>query len=213
MSGLTGPEARDAVTRLALYDGEVIVDAPPGYCIDQSHVRRGGDGAVVPLATCASLTGKAGVPVPSALMTVSVLPRQGVQATPTSDSIAASMAPAEVLERADEGGVSYVRFAEGGENALPGGDPRHWRGGMVINGHLVGLAVYAPSGSALAGAEGRRVMADLAARLRRASPELPAQPTDEAAAGAEGADTPDETDAAQGRGLRGLLGGLFRDSG
>ncbi len=198
-----GPRTGDPVTRMSLYGGEVNLVAPPGYCIDDSHVRRGRDVTVVPLATCESLTGQVGLPVPAALMTVSVLPRQGGQAAPTADSIAASLAPVEALERADSNGVAYVRFADGGQDALPGGDPRHWRGGMMINGHLIGLAVYAPQGSALAGAGGRRLMADLAARLRRASPDLPDSV----------ATAPQEQTEARPGGMRGLLGGLFRDSG
>jgi len=38
---------------------------------------------------------------------------------------------------------------------------------MMINGHVVGLAVYGPAGSPIAGAEGHRLLRALAATLRR----------------------------------------------
>jgi hypothetical protein len=47
-----------------------------------------------------------------------------------------------------------AHLAGGGGDVLPGGDSRHWRGAFLQSGHLVGLALYAPAGSALAGADG-----------------------------------------------------------
>ena len=71
--------------------------------------------------------------------------------------------------RVSSDGLALVHLDAGGELALPGGDPRYWRGGMVINDHLVSLAVYTPRGSRLAGASGRRFITDLARALRTAS--------------------------------------------
>src|SRR6056297_1527391 len=74
--------------------------------------------------------------------------------------------------------------------ALPGGDPRYWRGGMLINGHLVGLAAYGRQGSRVAGADGRRLIRQLAETLREASPEMGDRPT--APSGNATPATPDE---------------------
>jgi len=41
----------------------------------------------------------------------------------------------------------------------------------VINGHLLGLAVYAPAGSPLSGTEGRDLITALADALDAASPD------------------------------------------
>jgi len=217
-----GGSSTDVLQQVALYDGEVVVSGPPGYCVDGAHIRRNASGAFVPLASCESLTGTPGVPVPAALMTVSVLPREGAQARPTADDIAASMAPARPLDLIDDPDLSMVRFATGGRQRLPGGDPRYWRGGMVVNGHLLGLSVYGPEGSALAGAEGRRLLSDLASALRAGSPDLAALAEDPAPGAAartgpetaEGPQTDSATDSKQRpTGLRSLLGGLFPKSG
>ncbi|SHL37650.1 hypothetical protein SAMN05443432_101296 [Roseovarius litoreus] len=221
----------DVLQQVALYDGEVVVSGPPGYCIDGAHIRRGASGAFVPMASCESLTGTPGVPVQAALMTVSVLPRTGAPAQrPTAQEIAASMAPIEALDVIDGPDLSMVRFAMGGGQLLPGGDPRYWRGGMVINGHLLGLSVYGPAGSSLAGTDGRRLLSDLAQALQAGSPDLvlvsasesatsepPAQTPDAAPepsddSGADTSSTDPDTDP-RPTGLRSLLSGLFRNSG
>src|SRR6056297_1374182 len=219
----------DVVQQVALYDGEVVVSGPPGYCIDGAHIRRGASGAFVPMASCESLTGTPGVPVQAALMTVSVLPRTGAPAQrPTAQEIAASMAPIEALDVIDGPDLSMVRFAMGGGKLLPGGDPRYWRGGMVINGHLLGLSVYGPQGSSLAGPDGQRLLLDLADALRAGTPDLAALP----AASGPAAETPLITPPAadtqtapktatttnsgtnqRRTGVHALLGGLFPNSG
>ena len=218
----------DVLQQVALYDGEVVVSGPPGYCVDGAHIRRGASGAFVPLASCESLSGTPGVPVQAALMTVSVLPRQGVQARPTANQIAASMAPAQPLDLIDGPDVSMVRFATGGGQRLPGGDPRYWRGGMVINGHLLGLSVYGPQGSSLAGPDGQRLLLDLADALRAGTPDLAALPASSGPAAETPLTAPPAADTQTApktatttnsgtnqrrTGVQALLGGLFPNSG
>ncbi|MGM0742629.1 MAG: hypothetical protein ACQEVT_13765 [Pseudomonadota bacterium] len=176
-SGADAPDTGGPVHQLPLYDGEVVVAAPRGYCVDTANLRHRASGAVVPMASCESLSGKAGIAVLPALISVSVLPRRGSAppSRPLAAEIAASMAPAEPLAQVDEPDASFVHFASGGDRILPGGDPRHWRASMVINGHLLGLAVYAPAGSPLSGQDGRDLISALADTLRAASPVLPGE--------------------------------------
>ena len=167
---LEAPETGAKVLRdLPLYRGAVVVRAPKGYCVDTAHVTRRPAATVVPLATCSSLTGDGYSPVEPALMTVSVLPESPGAEQPSAEELAASLAPAEVTEAEDGDGVALVSVADGGQARLPDGDPRHWRGAMEVNGHLVGLAVYGPRGSDLSGRAGRRLTLDLAEALREAS--------------------------------------------
>ncbi len=169
--GLSGPGGgkAKAVRELPLFRGAVVVRAPDGYCVDAAHVTRGPSATVVPLATCGSLTGEGYVPVEPALMTVSVLPKRFGAEQPTAAELAASLAPVEVSNAEDGDGIALVRVSNGGETRLPEGDPRYWRGAMEVNGHIVGLALYGRTDGGLSGAEGRRLMLDLAEALRSAS--------------------------------------------
>lgn len=190
------------LNQIRLYNDEVVVTAPRGYCIDASHIKRGNFGAFIPIGSCESLTGQAGVPVEPGLITISVLPRQSDRAMPTASDIAASMADDQTLQTIDGDGLSIVHFATGGARALPGGDSRYWRGGMVVNGHLLGLAVYGPQDSPLADQQGLRLLMDLAEELRRGSPQMvPASASRNA------------TGRAIRPGFKQLLGGLFPNSG
>ena len=176
----TGGEAEESakvLRKIALYDGDVVVRGPRGYCIDRRSLRRREDGGFVLLASCESLSGLRGAGVEPVLITVAVLPdppEGAVPAVPSADEIARSMAPAEVLTTHEEDALTLVHFASGGDKILPGGDARHWRGGMRLNGHLIALALYAKAESAMAGTAGRGLLAKVAGRMRRASPDRPA---------------------------------------
>ncbi|MFN3209971.1 MAG: hypothetical protein ACE369_13405 [Roseovarius sp.] len=168
----TMPGASDApraVEALAFYDGAVVVRGPRGYCVDADSVRRQPSNRLVFLGSCEALSGTAGVSVPPALIVVNVAGRQPGRARPTAAVIAASAAPKKPLAAIDDDGLALVHLDAGGELALPGGDPRYWRGALVINDHLVSLAVYGPRGSTLADDAGRRLIVDLARALRAAS--------------------------------------------
>lgn len=158
-----------AIRELPLYGGDVVVRAPSGFCVDMAHVTRRPAATVAPLASCSSLTGEGYSPVQPAFMTVSVLSKRTRAEQPRAADLAATFAPVEVTAVEDGDGVALVRVSDGGQSRLPEGDPRHWRGAMEINGHLVGLALYAPKGSDLTGPAGRRLLLALAESLREAS--------------------------------------------
>ena len=201
--GAANPDEVPVLHKIELFRGNVVVAGPRGYCIDSQSLRRGGDGGFVLIASCESLTGKAGQAVAPAVMTVSVLPRRLNAEQPTAADIAAQAAPAEVLAADDGDGISMVRLASGGDALMPGGDPKYWRGGMLINGHVVGLAVYGPKGSAIAGKSGRSTLLALAEILRERSPVKDYTPV--------AAETPADN-SEKPKTLGALLGGLFPES-
>ena len=196
--------ARDVLRKVELYDGDVVVRATAGYCIDRKTLRRSKSEGFILMASCEALSGVRGHDVEPVLMTISVLPDQPGVAKPTAQEIAASVAPAGVLGSVERDDLTLVHFASGGDGVLAEGDARHWRGGMVLNGHLIGLALYARKNSPMAGKEGRGLLTELARSMRRSSPKRAAPATGTPAA---------ETTAPPPRGLGDLLGGLFPDSG
>jgi len=152
---------------VALFQGDVVVAGPEGYCVDRGSVRQRAKGSFVLLASCESLSGKRGRNVPPAVMTVSVLPQSTNAVRPMPAELAGNMTPVKSVAGDD---LSLVYLPAGGNDFMPGGDPKHWRGGMVLNGYPIGLAVYGLVGSAASGEAGRQLITGLAARLRRASP-------------------------------------------
>ncbi|MBC7133701.1 MAG: hypothetical protein H5U16_11415 [Roseovarius sp.] len=150
---------RPAIRQVAMGGGAVIVTAPRGYCVEPDSLRRSA-GRVALLASCERLTGTPGIAVAPALMTVSVMP-QGDAPAPSPEGLARAVAPAPAQAGGRDAGLAYVQVMRGGDTVLPGGDPRHWRGAMAVAGQLVGLALYAPAGSALSGREGRDLLRDL----------------------------------------------------
>ncbi len=161
------------VTEQVFFGGDVVVRAPHGYCIDRKSLRRGIGTQFVALASCESLSGTRGIGVAPAMITVSVLPRQQSATQPRAADLARSVAPVKVLKAYDDDGVSLVQINSGGDQVLSSGDPRYWRAGMLVNGHLVGLSVYGRRGGPLAGKAGRVLLLELADAVREASDAVP----------------------------------------
>lgn len=197
-----------AMRSAAFYGGDVIVTGPPGYCIDPESLRRSTDSGFALMAGCGHLSDAPSGVVPPAVITVSVLPRDARAQMPTADAIAAPWAHAGVAQRIDGDGIALIQVAKGGNSRLPEGDPRHWRGAMLIGGHLVGLAVYGKVKSGVAGAAGKALLTATAEAMLDDASRAPAQ-------GAR----PPQADAAKGnpssaarprRGLKSIVTGLFR---
>ena len=164
------PGRTDAPLRaMPLYGGTIVVRGPEGYCVDPASRRRQPAGTLVLLGSCEALTGEPGTRVAAALMTVTITPRRPGTGQPRARDIAEALAPKEPLAQHDEDGLAMVHFNIGGAMVLPGGDPRYWRGGMALNGHLVSLGVYGPEGSGISGPAGRALLRDLAQEIRDAS--------------------------------------------
>lgn len=203
--------AEMALRELPLYGGDIVVRGPDGYCVDPASHRQNSGSTLVFIGSCEALTGKAGTRVEAALMTVTVTPRRPRTSQPTASGIAAALSPKAVLEQIDEDGIAMVHFNAGGDAALPGGDPRYWRAGMALGGHLLSLAVYGPDGSRIAGPGGQSLLRALASEIRSASPHGARSATAEhnAPTQAKAANTQMNTRKNTANGFAGVFGALF----
>lgn len=167
---------RDLPKSVVLAGGRVTVNAPRGYCVDPATVRRGSTSGFALLGACNTLRGDfAGADVEPVVMTISVQPRLLKQDAPTAEAMAAVLAPRRALRKENGDGLTLIQLADGGDQVLPAGDPKHWRGAMLVNGYLIGLALYAPKGSAYAEGRGRRLLLALAENLRAANTKVRVQ--------------------------------------
>ena len=169
--GATGG-AGTAPREVTVAGGAVTVAAPPGYCIDASATRDSDAASFVLIASCASLEegGARGRNVPPALVTVTVSAEDPALPAPDARALAAAAGADRVLDMRTDGALALVHLGAGGDEVLPGGDPRHWRGATVSGGRVVGLAAYAPLESPVAGERGGALLSAVAARLRAAEP-------------------------------------------
>ena len=170
--GLSGNRG-DAVTRFDILEGHVRVATPDGYCIDPRSSRPG----FVLAARCDRL----GVPGKFAahdiaIVTVTAAPASGADKPDPTVLARLSGEGVDVLEADERGGLALVRLDAAGTEPSDR-PPYHWRGVFEIRQHLVGLTLYAPQDSNLAGAEGARLLADFSEAIKRASHSMPKQAT------------------------------------
>ncbi len=191
----TRPELPAPLAQVALVGGDVVVRGPAGYCIDPTTVRQQAQRGFALIASCRILSGgKTGDPVPPVLTTVTAGPLADGADLPSPAALAAS-ADAPLLGGETAADFVAAHVGAGGDSLLSGGDKRHWRAAFRQNGRLVGLALYAPKGSPLAGADGAAMLSEVRASIAAAS----ARPGDEGAG----------QDADTGKRGGGLLGRLF----
>lgn len=168
LAGLpSGPGAAPRVTRIALAEGDVVLAAPSGYCIDPRSVQRGRDGFAV-IARCDTLgMGRTPAPRDLALITAATQPAT-TAAQPDARTIASAKPSARLAARRTIGGRPYLLLADPGHK-VDGASPTHWRTAFVLNGQAVGLALYAGDGSDTLGPGGARLLAETAEATRAAS--------------------------------------------
>ncbi len=174
-AGLTskpGSKAPEAQRSAAFFRGDVIVTGPPGYCVDPKSVQRRAGSGFALLASCGHLSAAAIGYVPAAVITMSVLPRDPRVQMPTAAQLAGPWVDVGVAQQIDAEGIALIQVARGGNNLLPAGDPRHWRGAMLIGGHLIGLAVYGDAGANVSGDAGKMLLIDTAKAILAANPLL-----------------------------------------
>lgn len=82
---------RDVLRTTSLYDGDVVVVGPQGYCIDKKSMRNRKTQGFVMLASCEALSGVRGQEVEPVIMTLTVLPGQAGATQPTAQEVAAFM--------------------------------------------------------------------------------------------------------------------------
>lgn len=211
-----GDASAKVLSRATLGRGDVVLVPPRGYCIDAASVTDTMTGGFALIASCESLTGRFDLgSVEPAVMTVSVAAR-GTSAQPEAASLAATLGTARPLAQVNGDGLAIVQADDGAD--VSARDTRHWRGVMVVNGRILGLAVYGAKGSAVAGHAGQALLVAMAESIREQSPqEFPAQDAalrvDSATSGMaepepNARDTTQKTERAGP--LRGILGRLFQ---
>jgi len=164
-SGSTGTKP---VTSAGFADGAVLLTAPNGYCIDARSLKHRATSEFALLARCDTL-GVSGYynGFELALITVTVAPQKDAT-PPDANGLRKATDQATVLQTATNGRLSMVQLKTE-QSDRDGLSPQHWRGAFAINGYLVGLALYAPETSHANGADGARILSDLAARTQTAS--------------------------------------------
>ena len=180
---MSAPEiSGDARLQAVLAGGDVVLRPSGGYCVDADSLsapsQQGGNFALI--ASCESLSG---YPLPQraepGVISVSVSGPQ-VAGLPDAAALAGSLG-AELVDAAPD-----AILLRAGPGAEAGQRPAlFWRALFVVNARVVGVALYGPENSPLAGVAGRRVVMQLIDDIRAATPQRPASARDENADGAE----------------------------
>lgn len=161
---------RRPLARVRLAGGDVVVAGPDGYCLDPVTVENSAERGFVLIASCHILSGgTVGASVDPVLVTVTVGPKGKVTDVPTPQQLAVT-AGAPLLAGETEDGFVIANLGSGGNAALNDGDTRHWRGAFLQGERLVGLALYAPKGSAYAGSHGGGFLRKVHAKIASQSP-------------------------------------------
>lgn len=164
----TGATAPVPITRAEMSNGWIVVESPPGYCVDPATQ----SDSFVLIAACQYLAnGTVQRPAHAALITLTLGPEAEPADLPSPEALA-EMVGAPFIEGTAHSGLVTARIATGGDSLFPGSDPEYWRGAMVQGGHMLGLALYAPKDSMLAEADtqGERVLRRLMERIELLSP-------------------------------------------
>lgn len=155
-----------------LAGGEIVVAGPSGYCVDPVTLSRGASRSFAVLASCNILSGgEEGMFAEPMMVTITVGPRSQSPAIPAPEALAAE-AGQPLVTGGVRDGLATALLGNGGGEVLDDGDPRYWRGAFVENGHLIGLALYAPEGSRLVGRDGAEMLGRVHRQIMRLSPEL-----------------------------------------
>lgn len=162
---LLRPHLPQPLNRVLLSEGGLSITPPQGYCVDPSSAQ---SGAFAVIASCRALSeGAEGASVEPVMVTVTVGPPAGPDDMPSPAAMADAV-KASVLWGLTRNGFMSVHLASGGERGMKGGDARHWRGAFLHGGRMIGLALYAPEGSPLAGDAGGALLARVRAGIKTA---------------------------------------------
>jgi len=166
--GLTGaPFDVPVLSEARLANGAVTLKPPAGYCIDARSLSDRPGGGFALIGSCASLTGAAtGVLAEPAIITVSTSPATDGDISTDSRAFQTALGRGRILRAINRDDGLSLLHVEGGARVPPSADPRHWRGLMLVQGQLLGLALYARQDSPMTGDAGLRLMVELADAIR-----------------------------------------------
>jgi hypothetical protein len=166
--GLTGAlSGVPVLSEARLANGAVTLKPPAGYCIDARSLSDRPGGGFALIGSCASLTGAAtGVLAEPAIITVSTSPATDRDISTDSRAFQTALGRGRILRAINRDDGLSLLHVEGGARVPPSADPRHWRGLMLVQGQLLGLALYAGQDSPMTGDAGLRLMVELADAIR-----------------------------------------------
>ena len=114
------------------------------------------------MARCDTLGARTVPDAPLVLITATLVPLEEDINVPEAADLAKALAPNKILQQSDHDGLALVQTESA--TGLNGISERHWRGVFVVNGILVGLALYAPRDGSVSGDTGAAILTDLAKR-------------------------------------------------
>ncbi len=167
ISGLSSINAKpnaEALAQAPMAFGVVTLVPPTGYCIDGESLRP----RFALLARCDKLGadgGGRGAPI--GVMTVSVAQARGTGTLPTPTQTAAAFGLRDVS--ALVANDTSVVFRATGDAIGPDMSPDHWRGSALVNGQVLGIALYGPADGAAITREGRALVAELIRRTEEST--------------------------------------------
>ena len=177
LSALAPKPGTKPLSKVHFAGGDVIVGGPEGYCLDPKTVQNRPERGFALIASCNILSGgQLGPQVPAIMVSVTIGPRGASEDVPSASAIARTTG-ARLLTDQSRDGLVLGQFEGGGDALAHSRDPRQWRGAFVMNGRLVGLALYAPKGSSFAEAQGAAVLTRTRDRIAELSAQTDRQVT------------------------------------
>lgn len=166
------PEDAKALSKARLAKGDIVLEGPPGWCIEPRSLKAHRKDNFASLAGCHALTqGRTGTPVMAGIVTVTISARRPAGDVTTSDALAQAVAGEPILAQTEREGVALVHLRPRQAATETGPGEPHWRGVFVHGARIVALAAYGPQDGAVSGAEGGRLLSAIAARIRDLSPD------------------------------------------
>lgn len=164
LSSINAKPNGDALAQAPMAFGVVTLVPPTGYCIDGESLRP----RFALLARCDKLGAEGGGGgAPIGVMTVSVAQARGVGTLPTPTQTAAAFGLRDVSDPVASD--TSVIFRAVGNAFGPDMSPDHWRGSALVNGQVIGVALYGRAGSAVVAREGRALVAELIKRTEEST--------------------------------------------
>lgn len=171
-TGQYEPEISASRTTHAQFaDGDVVLVAPSGYCIDQTMLRQEGSEGFALLPRCNLMHGSSWFGRNRAAIITATIGKAASNGAPRTADIARTAEGAKLVYYDDKGVLPLVRLHWPNHSTAggAGASPEHWRGAFVLNDHLVLLALYAPKGSDLLGQAGADVLTEMTLRSLNAT--------------------------------------------
>jgi hypothetical protein len=176
---------RDApVLALRVSGREVVVQGPPGYCIDQATAEDRASGSFVMLGSCAILRGEGDSPQTPGVLTALVSAPSDPPQRPTPEQMAqffrspdgrAALAhdglpgSVDVLETQAEGDVLYLTVRDRSRATVDELGEMSWRAVLPLQNRLVALGVTAHAGRPIQPAEAQATLRSFVAAMQAAN--------------------------------------------